>query len=137
MLRRMSFTRVAFPALAWQQSPTHPLEQKKVAQNGALAVLRFAPGFDDPLRCERSHVLYVLQGELELQLDHGCERLAAGEACVIERGTGHRARNFSSEPVLVLALSDVDPPGQSTEHFETRTISGLSRAHGTRAPRST
>jgi quercetin dioxygenase-like cupin family protein len=94
--------------MAWQQSPTHPLEQKKVAESHAVGLLRFGPGFSDPKRCERSHVLYVVQGTLELELEHGVERLAQGEACVLPRGSWHRARNPGDEPVLVFAVSDLE-----------------------------
>ena len=103
----MPITRIPFGQLAWEQSATHPLEQKKVAGDRAAALLRLAPGFADPHECERSHVLYVLAGELELAGADGVIRVRSGEACWIDRGSGHRARNPGSEPVLVFIISDI------------------------------
>ena len=106
-MRRMAVTRIPFPAMEFTQSPTHPLEQKKVAEGRSAAVLRFAPGFADPNPCRRSHVLYVLSGALELALEDRVERIAEGEACWVDRGSVHHARNPGDEPALVFIVSDV------------------------------
>jgi mannose-6-phosphate isomerase-like protein (cupin superfamily) len=103
----MAVTRIPLATMDWTQSPTHPLERKKVASGRSLALLRFEPGFADPNACDRSHVLYVLQGALELQLADRVERIAAGEACWVDRGSTHRARNPGGEPAVVLIISDV------------------------------
>jgi hypothetical protein len=103
----MAVTRLPFPALAWAQSPTHPLEMKKVLAGSAAALLRFAPGFADPNLCERSHVLYVVSGVLELELPDRVERIAAGEGCWIDRGSRHRARNPGLEDTIVFIASEV------------------------------
>jgi len=103
----MAVTHVPFATMDWAPSPTHPLEHKKVAPGRSLALLRFEPGFADPNLCLRSHVLYVLQGVLDLQLEDRVERVAAGEACWLDRGSAHRAVNPGSEPAVVLIVSDV------------------------------
>lgn len=105
----MACTRIAFPDLAWTAGG-HPLERKKLAADRPLALLEFAPGFADPNWCERSHVILVLSGALELELRTGTERLARGECCVIDRGTAHRARNPGSEPVVLFLASEVEVP---------------------------
>lgn len=105
----MAVTRMPFPELPWTPSPTHPLERKKVVAGRSAALLEFAPGFFDPNPCLRSHVLYVVQGVLELQLDDRIERMSAGEACWIDRGSRHHACNPGPEPVLVFIVSDVEP----------------------------
>jgi ethanolamine utilization protein EutQ (cupin superfamily) len=103
----MPVTRLPFPDLAFTQSPTHPLEQKKVVAGRGAALLRFAPGFADPNPCTRSHVLYVVEGGLELQLDGGVEHIAAGEACWIDKGSVHHARNPGEAATVVFIVSDV------------------------------
>ncbi|MFO7180926.1 MAG: cupin domain-containing protein [Pseudomonadota bacterium] len=105
----MAVTRVPFPSMHWEQSPTHPLEQKKAVEGRRVVLLRFAPGFEDPNRCLRSHVLYVVSGTLELVLDDRVERVAAGEACWIDRGSAHQARNPGTEDAIVFIVSDVAP----------------------------
>ena len=103
----MPITRIPFGDIPWEQSSTHPLERKKVAPGRAAALLQFAPGFADPNRCERSHILYVLSGELELEGDGVATRVSAGEACWIDRGSSHRARNPGSAPALLFIISDI------------------------------
>ncbi|HLV68962.1 MAG TPA: cupin domain-containing protein [Polyangiaceae bacterium] len=105
----MAVTRVPFLTMRWEQSPTHPLEHKKVAQGRGVALLRFAPGFEDPNRCLRSHVLYVISGMLELVLDDRVERVTAGEACWVDSGSPHQARNPGAEDAIVFIVSDVAP----------------------------
>jgi mannose-6-phosphate isomerase-like protein (cupin superfamily) len=103
----MAVTRIPFADMAWAQSPTHPLEQKKVMAGRSATLLRFAPGFADPNPCERSHVLYVLEGVLDIESDEHVERIATGEACWIDQGSTHRARNPGSDPALVFIASDI------------------------------
>jgi mannose-6-phosphate isomerase-like protein (cupin superfamily) len=103
----MAVTRIPFGEIDWAQSPTHPLEQKKVVPGRSAALLRFAPGFADPHPCERSHVLYVLEGVLELESDERVDRIAAGEACWIDPGSTHRARNPGREPTVVFIASEI------------------------------
>src|SRR5262245_7489094 len=105
----MAVTRIPFATMDWVQSPTNSLEHKKVAAERSLALLRFEPGFADPNVCQRSHVLYVLQGALELELDDRIERIAAGEACWLDGGSAHRARNPGDVPAVVLIVSDIAP----------------------------
>lgn len=102
----MALMRFAFGEQAWSAG-AHPLERKKlVGGERAVALLEFAPGFEDPNLCERAHVIYVVSGELELALDERVERLRAGDGCTIERGTRHRARNASAAPVTLFIVSD-------------------------------
>ena len=104
----MTCTRVPFAGLDWQQSPTHPLEQKKLGDDERLAMLTFAPGFADPNWCERSHAIYVISGELELELDDRVERVTAGEGCMLHAGTRHKARNAGSVDAVLVIVSDLD-----------------------------
>jgi mannose-6-phosphate isomerase-like protein (cupin superfamily) len=105
----MAVTRLPFAGIEWAKSPTHPLEKKKTVAGRSAALLQFAPGFADPNACERSHVLYVLAGTLELELDDRIERIAAGEACWVDRGSRHRARNPGDVDTVVFIVSDVAP----------------------------
>ncbi len=103
----MSFTRLAFTTLAWTTG-AHPLEKKKVAVGHPVGLLEFAPGFEDPNWCVRGHVIYVLDGALELIFDDHSEHLAAGDGCVLERGTRHRAKSPGTVPVQLFVVSSDD-----------------------------
>ncbi len=104
-------TRLPFSELPFSPSPTHPLEAKKVVPGAGAALLRFAPGFADPNWCERSHVVYVLEGALELELPDRVERIQAGDGCWVERGSAHRARNPGAVDAVVFIVSDVAAHG--------------------------
>jgi len=96
-----------FPAQSWQDSPTNAREQKKTNATGRVALLRFAPGFTDEAGCRRAHALYVVSGVLELRLDDSVCRVGPGEACRIDAGTAHWARNPGPDVVEVFVVSDI------------------------------
>lgn len=101
---RMAFRKGALEAQAWTQGG-HPLERKKVAGDTLPILIEFQPGFVDPNLCVRGHVIYVLRGALGLELESGRERIQAGECCVIDTGTSHRAFNDGPEPVVLFIAS--------------------------------
>ena len=105
----MACVRASFDAIAWQPG-THPLERKKVCEARPMALLELGRDFADPNVCHRSHVIYVLRGRLELELDGGVERLDAGQCCWIDAGTAHRARNAGDDSLLLFVASDLETP---------------------------
>ncbi|OFV87215.1 MAG: hypothetical protein A3J75_01740 [Acidobacteria bacterium RBG_16_68_9] len=100
----MSFVRLPFTSAGWTTG-AHPLERKNLAGDPSVALIEFAPGFEDPTWCARGHVIYVLDGTLELALDDRAERVQAGDGCVIAPNTRHRARNPGGEPVRLFVMS--------------------------------
>jgi len=101
----MAFERIPLTSLPWIQGE-HPLERKKSWPDRGLTLLELAPGFEDPNVCRNGHAVYVLQGRLTLELaDKVVERIEQGEACFIDPGTAHRARNEDSEKLLLVALA--------------------------------
>src|SRR5689334_24548158 len=96
ILGAMSCTCFAFAAAPFEQG-AHPLEQKKVARDRPVGLLRFAPGFADANWCTRAHAIYVLQGTLELELRDRVQPVPAGDACWLDAGTEHRARTAGDE----------------------------------------
>lgn len=73
-----------------------------------MLVIEFSPGFADPSPCLRSHVIYVVAGELVLQLADRVERVGAGQACWLDAGTEHRARNDGDTAVVAFIASDLE-----------------------------
>ena len=97
--------RVPLSSLPWS-SGGHPLERKKIGSHSSLALLEFAPGFSDLNWCLRSHVVYVISGVLTFELDTGLVQVGAGESCVIDAGTAHRAQNHGEETIVAFVASD-------------------------------
>lgn len=100
----MTFVRAPFPAQAWVTGG-HPLERKKTLPERGLTLLEFDPGFSDPNVCVAGHFMFVLEGSFGLELDGGLERLEPGEACFLDPGTRHRARNLGSTRVRLIVLA--------------------------------
>ena len=103
----MAYEITAFDQAPWEGGG-HPLESEKTDASGSLAVLRFEPGFSDPHWCQRSHVLYGIEGVLTLDFEHQQRTLNPGQACRIESGTRHRAANRGTVPVVLFAVSDLE-----------------------------
>jgi quercetin dioxygenase-like cupin family protein len=100
----MSFTRLSFTSLPWTPGG-HPLEQKKLVDGCSVVLLEFAPGFEDPNWCVNGHAIYVLEGTFELGLDSGVEQIQAGDGCVLDSDTRHKAKNPGSIPVRLFVVS--------------------------------
>ena len=100
----MSYTALPFASVGWTAG-AHALEKKKRVEGQPAVLLEFAPGFEDSHWCERGHVIYVLAGALDLVLDERTERVHAGNGCVLEPNTRHRAANAGSIPVRLLVVS--------------------------------
>ena len=103
----MGYDITALDQAPWHQG-SHPLESQKTDASGGLAVLRFEPGFLDAHWCERSHILFALEGALTLDFEHQLRTLNPGKVCRIESGTRHRAANRGTVPVVLFAVSDLD-----------------------------
>jgi quercetin dioxygenase-like cupin family protein len=107
----MAYVRIAWPQMPWIAG-SDPRERKKSEAGHGVTMLEFAPGFVDPQWCDRGHVLLVLDGTLELELESGTERLAAGEAAVVDAGTRHRAANPTSAPARIFVVARPEPVRQ-------------------------
>lgn len=101
----------AFSDLLWQPG-LHPLERKKEC-GGGLTLLELAPGFSDPNWCRRSHILFVLEGTLTLELEGEVITLQAGNAFWLAEDTRHRAANRGTVPTVLFLASDWRPPAAS------------------------
>jgi glyoxylate utilization-related uncharacterized protein len=101
----LTFERIPLTSLSWAPG-NHPLERKKVWPSRGLTLLEFAPGFVDPNVCYNGHAIYVLEGSLAFELEGGViESVQAGEACFLDRGTAHRARNAGTGALRLLVLA--------------------------------
>jgi len=100
----MTFVRAPFPTQPWAQGG-HPLERKKTLPERGLTLLELDSGFRDPNVCVAGHFIFVLEGSFGLELETGLERLEPGEACFLDPGTRHQARNLGSTRVRLVVLA--------------------------------
>lgn len=95
----------AFSTMPWVQGG-HPLEKKKTLPSRSLTLLWFDVGFEDPAWCVHGHHIFVVSGRFALRLEGDeVQELAAGDACVLDPGTAHRALNPGRTPVELFVLS--------------------------------
>ena len=81
--------------------------QELSAYGKRLRLVEFAPGFADPTRCRKGHVVYILGGAIESEYEDGVSWREAGEAYIIPWGVKHRSRNPHARPARVLIVDDV------------------------------
>lgn len=100
----MDNPRVEFVGSEWQV--TAPGARQKVAEHGGKRVrlLEFTEAFVEPDWCSRGHAGYVLEGAMEIALEHGpTVRFGPGDALVLCAGTDkHKARSLG--PLVRLFL---------------------------------
>jgi quercetin dioxygenase-like cupin family protein len=101
----MGWVHAELDRLEWTPG-NHPLEEKKVGAGG-ITLLRFAPGFSDPNWCERSHLLFVVEGTLCVDFRERRVEVSAGQALWLDGGTAHRASVPGAQAAIVLAASDL------------------------------
>lgn len=100
----MQTCKVVFDSLAWQEAL--PGARFKVFSDGQkqMRLLEFSSEFIEPDWCEKGHVGFVLQGELEIDFDGHVVRYEEGSGIFIPRGssTRHKARAVTSITQLFL-----------------------------------
>lgn len=104
----MEACKVVFDSLAWQTAL--PGARFKVFGDGRkqMRLLEFTSEFVEPDWCEKGHVGFVLQGELEIDFDGKIVRYEDGEGIFIPQGasTKHKARSVTPT-VLLFLVEDV------------------------------
>lgn len=100
--------RIAFDDLPWEVSAAGNRSKTQVLGSRQLRLVEFTPELDHPHWCERGHIGYVLEGELEIEFDRGALTFRAGDGISIPPGLldRHRPRALS-ELVRVIFVENV------------------------------
>jgi quercetin dioxygenase-like cupin family protein len=96
--------RVLFDSLDWQ-ALIHGARFKAFRSGGKqLRLVEFTDEFVEPEWCEKGHIGFVIQGELEIDFHGKLVRYPEGSAILIPTGTGngHKARSVSAVTQLFL-----------------------------------
>ena len=105
----MNQFRILFDELEWQ-SPSHGMRFKAFRDgNKQLRLLEFTSGFVEPDWCEKGHVGFVIQGELEIDFQGSNVCYPQGSGIFIPAGSasGHKARSITPVALLFL-VEDVE-----------------------------
>jgi quercetin dioxygenase-like cupin family protein len=98
--------RVLFDALEWQNG--RPGARFKVFQNGTkqLRLLELTQEFVEPEWCEKGHLGFVVQGELEIDFQGQSVRYPQGSGIFILADSAHKARSITPA-VLLFLVEDI------------------------------
>ncbi len=95
---------IEFETLPWE-SVVPKCRAKQVVRGGQLLrLVEFEQGFEEVGWCEKGHVGFVLDGELEIEFENDKIRAKAGDGLCIPEGNAHkhRATVLSSTVRLIL-----------------------------------
>ncbi len=103
-MKTMEQHRILFDEIEWQ-SP-HPGARFKVFRDGTRQVrlLELTPEFVETEWCEKEHVGFVVEGELEIDFSGRVVRFPQGSALLIPSGAthAHKARAVTAHALLFL-----------------------------------
>lgn len=95
---------IDFDCIAWE-SPNPGVRSKCIQKDGQrLRLVEFTREFVEHDWCQKGHVGFLLEGELEVDFSSRIERVRAGNGLFIPEGAQfkHKARVISERALLVL-----------------------------------
>jgi quercetin dioxygenase-like cupin family protein len=98
------FPVISFGDLPWETTVPGVRSKSVVRDGQRLRLVEFFSEFVEPDWCTKSHIGYVVEGELEINCNGIVQRVRAGNGLFIPDGGEfkHRARIVGSRAVLVL-----------------------------------
>ena len=96
--------KIMFDSLEWQ-SPIHGARFKAFRNgNKQLRLVEFTSEFVEPDWCEKGHIGFVIQGELEIDFHGSIVRYPEGSGIFIPSGaaSGHKGRSVTPKVLLFL-----------------------------------
>jgi arsenate reductase len=102
--------RIAFDNLPWEMSASGVRSKTQAIGSQQLRLLEFTHELHHPHWCETGHIGYVLEGELEIEFEHGAIVFRAGDGISIPPGLPERHRPRAiSELVRLIFVEDASP----------------------------
>jgi len=97
---------ILFDSLEWESFGDGA--RFKLFQHGTKQVrlLEFTSDFVDPSWCEKGHIGFVVQGELEIDFQGRIVRYPEGSGIFILSGSAHKAHSITST-VLLFLVEDI------------------------------
>ncbi|HEX8733981.1 MAG TPA: cupin domain-containing protein [Pyrinomonadaceae bacterium] len=94
--------KIDFAALEWETSASG-LRSKTLERDGKrVRLLEHSRAVREEDWCEKPHVGYVVEGELEINFSGKTEAFRAGEGIFIAAGEKHKARSLTEKTLLFL-----------------------------------
>jgi len=101
---KMPIYDVDFTAIPWM-SPAPGVRYKALQQDGKqLRMVEFSRDFVEPDWCQRGHIGYVVEGELEIDFNGQLITFHAGDGVFIPPGEAHKHKARALTEVATLVL---------------------------------
>lgn len=106
----MSRIKVDFASLPWEENATGVRSKTVVRGSKKLRLVEFTNEFTEQEWCFKSHIGYVLEGDLEITFSNETERLSAGDGIFLSGGDEdrHKAKAVGSSARLMLVEEVTD-----------------------------
>lgn len=101
----MPGAKLDFSGLNWADSPDAPHARSKTFEKDGkrIRLVEFSQGYEETGWCEKGHVGYVIEGELEIDFGGGERvRFRQGDGIFIIAGSRHKARPIGKKARLFL-----------------------------------
>ncbi len=102
----MNSVRIDFDRIVWDNRSAG-MRVKRILRHGKqLRLVEIGPDSGEADWCETGHIGYVLEGELETNINGTIERLSAGDGLIIPSGKKYRHKSKSVKGVVRMILID-------------------------------
>ena len=102
----MDSIRVDFNRLEWDDNSAG-MRVKSLCRHGQqMRMIEIGPDSGEPDWCEEGHVGFILDGELETNINGTIERLSAGDGLIIPSGKEYRHKSKAARGIVRLVLVD-------------------------------
>ena len=89
----MNLIRINFDQIKWDYKSAGMRVKRVMRYGKQLRLVEIGPDSGEANWCEEGHVGYVLEGELETNINGSVERLSAGDGLFIPSGTKYRHKS--------------------------------------------
>jgi len=98
--------RVDFDRIGWDNKSAGMHVKRMLRHGKQIRMVEIGPESGEPDWCEVGHVGYIVEGELETNIDGQIERLSAGDGLIIPSGVKYRHKSKAINGVVWLILVD-------------------------------
>ncbi len=89
----MNSIRIIFDQIEWDYKSAGMRVKRVVRDGKQLRLVEIGPDSGEANWCEEGHVGYILEGELETNINGSVERLSAGDGLIIPGGGKYRHKS--------------------------------------------
>ena len=100
----MNSIRINFDQIEWDNKSAGMRVKRVVRDGKQLRLVEIGPDAGEANWCEEGHVGYVLEGELETNINGSVERLSAGDGLFIPVGKEYRHKSKAVGDLVRLVL---------------------------------